>query len=144
MNVLAGIDAKFDIHAIAARFTAAIEQADVAALRAILTPGATAWFNYRGPEGATLSAEDAIANIIAMRRHVREFHYLSATRTPTETGYFQLSRVRCVTVRGTVLDTPVALDADVDPEGRIAGYREWIDSAHLAPFLAEMQEGQDR
>ena len=128
-----------DNHLVGARFTHAVESADADAMRAIFAADATAWYNYRGPEGLMMSSEDAIANILGMRRHVEDFRYVHASRVPTETGYFQISRIRCVTKKGTVLDLPVALDADVNAEGRITAYREWIDSKDLRPFLVEMQ-----
>lgn len=128
-----------EIHTIAGRFTAAIESGDPERIRATLMPDATVWYGYRGPEGVTMPAEQAIATIVAMRAHVAEFRYIQAHCVPTERGYLQMSRIRSVSLRGTVIQVPAALEAEVDPCGLIASYREWIDIRHLQPFFAEMQ-----
>jgi hypothetical protein len=134
----------FDIrhHDVGARFTDAIERADTQLLREILTPGATAWFNYRGPKGGTLSRDEAIDNIVRMRGFVREYRYVEAARTLTEDGYWQKSRVRCVTNGGDVLEIFIALRAVVDQSLKITGYREWLDSAPLKSFFAKTQDAR--
>ena len=127
------------VHLVAAQFTSAIECGDPDRIRAMLMPEATIWYGYRGPEGVKMNVEEAIATIVSMRVHVADFRYIQARCVPTEKGYLQMSRIRSVSRHGTVIQVPVALEAEVDPSGRLASYREWIDIHHLQPFFAEMR-----
>jgi hypothetical protein len=127
------------VHLIAARFTAAIESGNPDRIRAMLMPDATIWYGYRGPEGVIMGVEEAIATIVGMRVHVADFRYIQACCVPTDRGYLQMSRIRSVSKRGTVIHVPVALEAEVDSSSRLASYREWIDIRHLQPFFAELQ-----
>ena len=129
---------RHDVHAVAARFTAAIEALDLDALDRLLAPQATAWFNFMGPDGGVLTKQQVIDNLVTARTLMRDFRYVTTTREATALGYWQTGRIRCLMRSGAVATLRAALLAEVDDAGRITAYREWLDSADLAPLYAGM------
>jgi ketosteroid isomerase-like protein len=125
---------------LAERFAQAVLGADFDAFRALTTEDCTVWYNYVGDDALTLTREQAIANIQRMRPLVAKFEYHHVRRVLTEEGYFQMVEAHCRTHSGVEFQVPVCLLATVRG-GKIASYREFLDSKHLAPLAAPASGG---
>ncbi len=135
------MDATESLLGLAERFSAAVVAADFDAFRSLTTPGCRVSYNYRITETESISREQAIANIARMRTVVREFGYRDVRRMVTADGFLQLHQVRCLTAGGVLLHVDVALLASVT-DGLITTYREFLDSAHVAPVMRELLAAQ--
>lgn len=120
---------------LAQRFADAVLGGDFDAFRELTTENCTVWYNYVGADEQTLTREEAIANIRGMRPMVAKFEYQNVRRVPTENGYFQMADAHCRTLGGVDFVVPICLLAEVR-DGRISGYREFLDTKHLAPLFA--------
>lgn len=123
-----------DHEAVAARFFAAIEAGDVAAIAAVYAPHAAIWHN------TTRRAQSAAENV-ALLRHVvatvGPLRYEDVRRAATPTGFVQQHVLRCRVPGGPELTVPACIVCDVQ-DGRITRLDEYFDGAAVAPLLAAL------
>lgn len=122
--------------ALAARFVAAIEQGDIAAVRAIYAPDARIWHNTDGLDFPGQTVEENLKVLGWMGRFLNDKRYDIVARAATEDGFVQQH-----VLRATIASTgaPYAMPACIVCKvagGRITRLDEYMDSAHVQPLLA--------
>ncbi len=117
---------------VADKFFAAIQNRDIASVRAIYAPDAVIWHNH---DGVT---QDPGANLRVLTwvvQNIRELRYEDVRREPTPNGFVQQHVLRGIAPNGKRLELPACLVCTV-ANGRITRLDEYLDSAQLGALGA--------
>ncbi len=116
-----------DVLELASRFVAAIEEGDVEAARACLTPDAGIWHNF---DDVTQSVDDNMKVLEWMKRNARSRHYEVRRVVPLEDGFLQQHVLRFETANGEHIAAHACVVATVK-DGLITRIEEYLDPAPL-------------
>ena len=120
------------IDALASRFFAAIERADLAEIEALYSPDVAVWINV------TQQTTGLAANLRLLRgftARVRDLHYEVEKHTFFAGGFAQRHTITGRLASGVAIAVPVALFVRV-AGGRITHIHEYLDSRAIAPVFA--------
>jgi limonene-1,2-epoxide hydrolase len=115
----------------AGKFSRAIENGDVDAIRNIYTPKANIWHNN---DGIAQSVDENLAVLKWVINNIKGVKYTAVRRQPTPTGFIQQA-----VLLGRFKDKDIALPACIVATvegGRITRLDEYLDSAHTAVFAS--------
>lgn len=122
---------------VAERLFAAVTAGDIAAVRALYAPEARIWHNV---DGVAQTAEDNLAVLRWVVRHIRDLRYDAVRRQATAEGFVQQHVLRGTVGNGVAVEIPACIVATVR-DGRITRLDEYLDSRHTAALLAAAQSG---
>ena len=117
--------------AVADRFIAALNLADVDAIRAIYAPDARIWHNFSGKEQPV---EVNIKTLLWVHRVLQDVEYDVQQRHEIPGGFVQQHILRGRLPSGEAFAMPACVLCRV-ADGRIVELEEYIDSAQTQPLL---------
>ncbi len=118
-------DPTADVENVAARFFAAIEAGDTAALRSLYAPDAVVWHNTDQVEQ---SVDQNLVVLHWVVDHVKGWHYEDVRRTAYDGGFVQQHIGKGVAPSGLPFAMPACIVGTVEG-GRVTRIEEYIDSA---------------
>ncbi|MDP9238313.1 MAG: nuclear transport factor 2 family protein [Chloroflexota bacterium] len=118
---------------LARRFFAAITAGEIDAVREMYAPDAVIWHNNDGVEQGV---EQNLAVLSWVTKNIAGFRYEDARCQATADGFVEQHVTRGRARNGAELAMPACIVCTV-VDGRITRVDEYLDSAHLAPLLAE-------
>ena len=125
------------VSALADRFFAAIEAADLATVRDLYVPDAVIWHNYDGIEQ---TRDESVRTLAWAARHIDRLHYDEVRRSVTDTGFVQQHVVRGRNAVGVDVAMPACIVVTV-AGGLIARLEEYLDSRHVEIFSERPPSG---
>lgn len=113
---------------VAARLVAAIEAADIEAVRALYQPNARIWHNT---SGKLQTVDENIKSVTKIHSYMSGLRYEILRREPTSNGYFQQHILRGTLASGKAFALNACVIIDIE-EGLITRLDEYFDSAEAA------------
>jgi ketosteroid isomerase-like protein len=132
-----------EIHALAARFFAAIEASDVDTVREIYHPDCVIWHNYDPLEvrGTGQTVTENLKVLVSLPKRILGAKYDVVQREATETGFIQQHVLRGTMLNGEPFILPACLICVVK-DGRITRLDEYFDPA-ISAHLYEVTEAHN-
>jgi len=118
---------------LARRFFAAITAGDIDAVREMYAPDAVVWHNNDGIEQGV---EQNLAVLRWVTKNITGFRYEDVRCQATDTGFVEQHITRGRAPNGADLAMSACIVCTV-VDGRITRVDEYLDSAQLAPLLAQ-------
>jgi ketosteroid isomerase-like protein len=128
-----------DALVVAQQLTRAIESADIERLAQLYAPNAIVWHS-------TDSVEMKVQEVLELVRSIGRVSHCQVTVSSTlstSTGFVQTQRNSYKFRAGAETSFHAALVATLDEDGRIVRLEEYLDSAGLAPLIAQLSLPQD-
>jgi uncharacterized protein len=117
-----------EIDALADRLIAAIEAADIEAIRAIYAADARIWHNFDQHEQ---SVEENLVTLAWVVAHTKGRRYEEVRRLVLDDGYVQQHVLRATSRGGAPVEIPAMLRVTC-VDGRITRLEEYLDTAQAA------------
>lgn len=115
---------------LAERFFRAVEQGDIAAVRAIYAPNAVIWHNHDGREQ---TPEENLRVLGWIAKNLTNRHYRVLRRVDIPGGFMQQHVLEALTAGGP-FQMPACIVCQVE-NGRITRLEEYLDSAQAQHLL---------
>ncbi len=119
-----------DVLAVAHRFIAALNVADVDAVRDVYSPDARIWHNF---SGQLQSVEDNIKTMLWMHKKLSNVNYDIQRLEVIPGGFMQQHVLRGVLSSGEKFSMPACAICMVE-KGRITSLEEYLDMTHTRPL----------
>lgn len=120
-----------DVLAVAQRFIAALNVADVDAVREVYSPDARIWHNF---SGQLQTVEDNIKTMLWMHKKLSNVNYDIQRLEVISGGFMQQHILRGVLLSGEEFAMPACAICMVD-NGCITSLEEYLDMAHTRPLF---------
>ena len=116
---------------LADRFFAAIEAADIDAVKDIYAPGAEIWHNT---DGIVQTRDDNARTLTWITKNLQGMAYTQVRRSATDDGFVQQHVLVATNRAGRQVEVPACIVVTI-ADGHITRLDEYIDSASVAKIM---------